>query len=48
MQIIFTTRINSGDQEGDAGRGCSNSTRGIFVGAGQTRKYKIVLFSFSI
>ena len=29
--------LPGGDQAGDAGRGCSNSTRGIFVGAGQTR-----------
>ena len=29
--------LSGGDVDGDAGRGCSNSTRGIFVGAGQTR-----------
>jgi len=29
--------LPGGDQDGDAGRGCSNSTRGIFVGAGQSQ-----------
>ena len=29
--------LPGGDGDGDAGRGCSNSTRGIFVGAGQTK-----------
>ena len=29
--------LPGGDQDGDAGRGCSNSFRGIFVGAGQTK-----------
>ena len=33
----LTQGLPGGDQDGDAGRGCSNSTRGIFVGAGQTR-----------
>ena len=34
--------LPGGDQDGDAGRGCSNSTRGIFVGAGQTRNIDCV------
>jgi hypothetical protein len=29
--------LPGGDGDGDAGRGCSNSFRGIFVGAGQTK-----------
>ena len=29
--------LPGGDADGDAGRGCSNSFRGIFVGAGQTK-----------
>ncbi len=34
--------LPGGDQDGDAGRGCSNSTRGIFVGAGQTKNIDCV------
>ena len=34
--------LPGGDVDGDAGRGCSNSTRGIFVGAGQTRNIDCV------
>ena len=34
--------LPGGDQAGDAGRGCSNSLRGIFVGAGQTRNIDAV------
>ena len=34
--------LPGGDVSGDAGRGCSNSTRGIFVGAGQTKNIDCV------
>ena len=34
--------LPGGDGNGDAGRGCSNSTRGIFVGAGQTKNIDCV------
>ena len=34
--------LPGGDGDGDAGRGCSNSTRGIFVGAGQTKNIDCV------
>ena len=34
--------LPGGDVDGDAGRGCSNSTRGIFVGAGQTKNIDCV------
>lgn len=34
--------LPGGDMNGDAGRGCSNSTRGIFVGAGQTKNIDCV------
>ncbi len=34
--------LPGGDMDGDAGRGCSNSTRGIFVGAGQTKNIDCV------
>ena len=34
--------LPGGDDNGDAGRGCSNSFRGIFVGAGQTKNIDCV------
>ena len=34
--------LPGGDMNGDAGRGCSNSTRGLFVGAGQTKNIDCV------
>ena len=34
--------LPGGLNNGDAGRGCSNSTRGIFVGAGQTKNIDCV------